>query len=207
MAFGFDIIYCKSILSSDWATTLWLTIYFSILNVYYLYNLSRPDFFVSSWVFSLEWHRLRCVSRQLMCVFVSLPCACSRPLKTCLWALVGWTKVDPLLSLLMATTCPLRGWSAVALQPHTCRTRWMDRCLVSDPPQHHPKRPSLVSLSLSPSSPTVPVSLGLPSNTTEPWGRSLCWRMMSPVCQLWWSWTCTPFDYVYALLLNDHGLS
>lgn len=143
----------------------------------------------------------------LMCFFfVSVLCACSRPLRTCPWALVGWTKVDPPLSLLTVTTCPLRVWSAVALQPHTCRTRWMDRCLVSDPPLPPPfltSLPHLFLFFLYPSSPLVPVSLGLPSNTTELWGRSLCWRMMSPICQLWWSWTSTHSShYGYPVLLK-----
>lgn len=154
-------------------------------------------------LFFFEWLRLQCVSSQLMCVFVSMLCACSRPLKTCPWALVVWTKVDPPLSLLTVTTCPRRVWSVVALQPHTCRTRWMDRCLVSDP-IITTQLPSLVFLSIRfPSSPSVPVSLGLPSNTTELWRRSLCWRMMSPICQLWWwSWTCT----LIIVILSYHGL-
>lgn len=73
-------------------------------------------------------------------IFLSVLCTYSRPLKICPWVLVAWTKVAPLLSLLTVTTCPLRVWSAAALQPHICRTRWMDRCLVCVPP------PTLTSL-------------------------------------------------------------
>lgn len=62
------------------------------------------------------------------------------------------------------------------------------------------KKPSLCPSFLSPSFPSVPVSLGLPSNSRELWGRSFCWMMMSPNCQLW-SWAYTPFDYGYPRLL------
>lgn len=128
-----------------------------------------------------------CFSPADVIFFVcSMLCACSRPLKTCPWALVGWTRVDPPLSLLMATTCLLRVWSVVALQPHTCRTRWMDRCLVSAPSPLN-FSPSSLYLSCLLLFPSVLASLGLPSNNTELWGRSACWRMMSPFSRLWWS--------------------
>lgn len=70
---------------------------------------------------------------NICCVFVSLLFPHSHPLRICPWALVGWTKADLRHSHLTVTTCPLTGWSVVAPQPLTCRTRWMDRCLVSEP--------------------------------------------------------------------------
>jgi len=152
------------------------------------------------WGFSFEWLKLACLSRQLMCIFVSVLCAYSHPLKTCLWALVAWTRVDPLLSPLTVTTCPLRVWSAVALQPPICRTRWMDRCLVSH----------LIAVSTFPSclspffpSPSVSVSLELPSNTTELWGRLFCGRMMSPIWLQLWCRTWTLFDCGYQLYSTE----
>lgn len=143
-----------------------------------------------------------------MCFCVCVVRPYSHPLKTCPWALVGWTKADLPLSLLTVTTCPLRVWSAEALQHHTCRTRWTDRCLVRG---LSVKRTSFVHLSFPFSflPPSVPVSLGLLSNTME-LRKVVCWRMMSPVCQLWWSQTLysciLPFKissfwcFVFALL-------
>lgn len=116
----------------------------------------------------------------ICCVFVFLLFPHSRPLRICPWALVEWTKVDPHHSHLMVTTCPLTVWSLVALQPLTCRTRWMDRCLVSKPsPWNFP--PSLFCPPFSSLS-----HLGCLA-TPQNWERSFDWKMMSPFCQLWWS--------------------
>lgn len=84
-------------------------------------------------IFNVFILNLMLIKLKLFFFFLSLLFSHSRPLRICPWALVEWTKVDPRHSHLMVTTCPLMVWSVVALQPLTCRTRWMDRCLVSEP--------------------------------------------------------------------------
>lgn len=109
---------------------------------------------------------------------VSLFCLSSHPLRTCPWALVGWTRVEHLApSPPTDTTCPRRAWSAAAPLPHTCRTRWTDRCLVSD---------LSVTTSLCPFL-THEGCLATP----QIWdGRGWCSAKRwchSSVCELWWS--------------------
>lgn len=64
-------------------------------------------------------------------IHLCFTCICSHPLRTWPWALVGWAKAEVHLSPVTVTTCRPRVWWAAARQPHTCRTKWTDRFLVS----------------------------------------------------------------------------
>lgn len=110
----------------------------------------------------------------------------SLPLKTCQWALAGWTKVDLLLNHRMVTTCPLRVWSAVGLQRHTYPIKWMGKCLVSGRRSALLKSPVLVFPSLflfPPFAQSLPHSCCL-ATTQKCEGGRCDWKMMSSLCQV-----------------------
>lgn len=127
--------------------------YLFLLVGVFIFNNTALDIHIILWIkdgliycLSSVWMFFGCFLVYFLHLHIS--CFGSLPLKTCPWAPEGWTKVDLPLNLPTVTTCPLRAWSAVALQLPTYPTRWMGRCLVSGPPP--PPLKSLVLVFPSP---------------------------------------------------------